>query len=349
VTAAMDAVLHPSHHMARFAAESRGVLGRRLDTLIRSTGRLRFRNFHPRDAICISGIARGGTTWLAEVLASDPRHLLIFEPLQPYSGREPFEHGFNYLNYHRKGDDWSRQRAFLERTLRGHMLNRRTLRPWWLLFSPRIYTRVVVKFVHANMLLPQLHGWFGARCVMLVRHPCAVVSSQLRWGAKVNKRNFFVPPGLFDDFPHLESVFDRIGRKEEMLAFEWAIQQLPALSYSKPYPWLIILYELVYADRANQLGRLRRFFNIKADRISIRQSYEPSEVTVPDSNILSGKDQLRGWKQRLDKDAITRILDVVHACGIDIYSDSEMPVRSIAAELEINSGSLQSPGVGARQ
>ena len=81
----------------------------------------------------------GGTTWLAEMLGSNPRHLLIFEPLQPYSGREPFDHGFNWLNYCRHGDDWSVQRGFLDLTLGGRMLNRRTLRPWWLVFSPYRY------------------------------------------------------------------------------------------------------------------------------------------------------------------------------------------------------------------
>ncbi len=75
---------------------------------------------------------------------------------------------------------------------------------------------------------------------MLIRHPCAVVSSQLRWGANVDKRQFFVPPGLLDDFPHLERVFDRLKSREEVLAFEWAIQQVPALSYAQPYPWLIV-------------------------------------------------------------------------------------------------------------
>ena len=338
LTATMAATLQPAHYPARFAAEGRALLGRAVDRCIRSTGRVRFHDFDPHDAICVSGIARGGTTWLAEMLASDQRHLLVFEPLQPYSGREPFAHGFNWLNYHRRGDDWSRQQSFLKETLRGHMLNRRTLRPWRSIFSPHKYARLVVKFVHANMLLPSLYDSFGIKCAMLIRHPCAVVASQLRWGAKVNKRTFFVPPGLFDDFPHLETVFNRIEGKEDVLAFEWAIQQLPALAYAKPYPWLIVFYELIYRDRASQLARLCDFFEIDPATIPIAQSYRPSRVTMADSSTYLGRNQLGSWKQRLDKTTITRILDVVQACGIDLYSDSELPVRPRASELEINSG-----------
>ena len=337
MTATTADARQPAHHRARFAAEGRALLGRGLDRCIRATGRVRFRDFEPQDAICISGIARGGTTWLAEMLASDPRHLMIFEPLQPYSGREPFDHGFSWLNYCRRGDDWSHQKKFLELTLRGHMLNRRTLRPWWSLFLSLRYNRLVVKFVHANMLLPQLHEWFNARCVMLIRHPCAVVSSQLRWGAKVKKRHFFVPAGLFAEFTHLEHVFDRIERQEEVLAFEWAIQQLPALSYPRPYPWLITFYELLYNDRIGQLVRLYGFFDIDEKAIDLRRSYQPSRVARSGSNV-SSESQLGAWKQKLDSDVVTRILDVVHGCGIDLYSDSELPIRSRAAELESNSG-----------
>ena len=349
MTAGLAADLHPAHDRARAAAGSRALLGRCLDLCIRSTGRLRFRSFDPRDAICISGMARGGTTWLAEVLASDPCHLLIFEPLQLHSGPEPLHHGFNRLNYHREGDDWSRQITFLENTLHGYALNRRTLRPWWSVFTPHRYTRLLVKFVNANMLLPLLHRSLGAQWVMLIRHPCAVVSSQIRWGAKDDKRSLFIPPGLFEDFPLLEHVFDRLDGLEDVLAFKWAMQQVPALSYPKPYPWLVGFYEWIYHDRFTQLTRLCNFFGIDGERISFAQSYKPSSVTMSDSSILSGEDHLRAWKRRLHKSAITRILDVVHACGIDVYSDSEMPVRSIAAELEINSGAPQSAGVGVRQ
>lgn len=327
-----------SPHFTRFAADSRALLGRGLDLCIRSAGRFRFRGFDPRDAICVSGIARGGTTWLAEMLASDRRHLLVYEPLQPYSGLEPFHYGFNWLNYHREGDDWSRQWAFLGKTLSGRMLNRRTLRPWWSVFSPGKYTRLVVKFVHANMLLPFLHRSFHAKCAMLIRHPCAVVSSQLRWGAKVTEKRFFVPPGLFDDFPHLRCIFDRIERKEEILAFEWAIQQLPALSYTKPHPWLIVFYESLYRDRVSQIARLCEFFDIDPTTVSVRRSYQPSRVTVADSPIVLGENQLDAWKRKLDKTQITRILDVVHACGVDVYTDAELPVSSTAAVLENNSG-----------
>ena len=326
------------HPLARLKALGRAPLGRGLDVCIRSTGRLLFRNHRADDAICVSGIARGGTTWLAETLAAHPQHLLVFEPLQPYSGREPFDHGFNWLNYRPRTDDWSRQEAFLERTLRGRMLNRRTVRPWWLLFSRQRYTRLVVKFVHANMLLPALHELWDARCAMLIRHPCAVVSSQLRWGAKVSKRSFFVPPGLFDEFHHLEPVFAHLGRAEEVLAFEWAIQQLPALSYLKPYPWLVVFYEHIYRDRTNQFERLCRFFDLDVAQISVQQSYQPSRVTMSDSSILSGKDQLNSWQRKLDKSTTARILDVVHACGIDLYSDFELPNHARATELESSSG-----------
>jgi hypothetical protein len=341
--------MQPPSHIRRFVAASRSRLGRGLDRCIRTAGRLRFGDFDPRDAICVSGIARGGTTWLAELLASDPRHLLIFEPLAAYSGREPFDHGFNWLNYRREGDDWSRQQAFLDATLRGHMLNRRTLRPWRSAFAPQTYTRLVVKFINANMLLPFLHRAFDARCVMLIRHPCAVVSSQLRWGAKVTKRSFFIPPGLFDDYPHLERIFSRIEGKAEVLAFEWAIQQLPALTHARPYPWLIVFYEYLYRDRTSQLARLCDFFDLDPATIAVARSYRPSRVTMPDSPIVSGQSQLDSWRRKLDGSTIGRILDVVHACGVEVYGDSELPVEAAAAELARDSGSAPSGAVRERR
>ena len=94
----LAATLQPAQDRTRVTAVARALLGGGLDYCIRATGTIRFRDLEPRDAICVSGIARGGTTWLAEMLASDPRHLLIFEPLQPYSGREPLDRKSTRLN-----------------------------------------------------------------------------------------------------------------------------------------------------------------------------------------------------------------------------------------------------------
>src|SRR5688572_8716322 len=84
------------------------------------------RRYDLHDTILVAGWARSGTTWLAEVLSSIPRSAILFEPLHTDRVPEAAAAGFPVRDrILAAGEGTAAQKAFMERVLRGQILN------WW--------------------------------------------------------------------------------------------------------------------------------------------------------------------------------------------------------------------------
>ena len=149
-------------------------------------GRLRPLPYDIRQTIVIAGSPRSGTTWLAELLNTIPRSAILWEPLFLDADPQLPKIGFGWRTYVPPDRDRPEMEAYLRRVLTGRVLNPWTLQRTSLRDVYRV-KRWIVKFVRANMLLPWLTLRFPTRRpLLLVRHPCAVVASQIRNGAWAN-------------------------------------------------------------------------------------------------------------------------------------------------------------------
>jgi hypothetical protein len=188
----------------------------------------------------------------------------------------------------------------------------------------------VIKFVTANMMLPWLCDEFDVQAVFMVRHPCAVVSSQMVHGAWAEiDKSFCKHDRLFEDYPHLQPVFERLDGQEEILAFNWAIQNLVPLKAPAPRPWVETTYERLVETGREEVDRI--YAELGWDETP-PQAYAylrtPSATTVSESNVAKGNDPLVGWRKRLTTKQIDRILSVTHDVGLDVYTDDLRPVSS---------------------
>lgn len=283
--------------------------------------------------IVLSGTGRGGTTWLAQLMTAVPGSLILWEQLHSSTNPASLEFGFGVPRYLPVEFSGVKETEYIEFLLKGGELgtglrSQLYFNPWNVVF----FKRYIHKFVNANMLLPWMTRRFGIKTIYLVRHPCAVVSSQIRhsygaWNDHSKSKCFHEV--LFSRYPHLAEVYSRIESREECLAFDWAIQNY--VPFKEGFNGITIFYEDLVDHPEQELGRIFDFLEMQVPGGVKRKIRRPSKTAYKDSNNLqNGKADLAGWHKKLQPAQIDAILDVVNQVGIDLYGvDARLEKRTM--------------------
>lgn len=306
-----------------------------VNPVLQAWGSSNSKHYNINNTIVVASSPRGGSTWLAEIIGSLPGYPIINEPLYRQKNPECEKYGFTTsLTYVPASEEEPSKRDYLHQIFTGANLSVKiAFLQHFRLTQYLSFRGFLVKFCHANMLLYWALHQFPLRAVFMIRHPCAVVSSQLlrrgwkhaekcNWENRIDK---VIPQNVAVDYPHLLDVYRRVKTKEEGLAFIWAMQNYIPLSQPKPHPWCLTIYERLVMEGQREVDRLFQFLGEPVPREAYERLKIPSVTTPSDSNIRKGKNQLSGWKEKLTADQIDRILDVVHQVGIDFYSDALEP------------------------
>jgi hypothetical protein len=301
------------------------------ETALQVRGRLHARGGDLRDTIVVAAAGRGGSTWLAEILAAPPGRVIVWEPLHLETNPHCRAHGFDWNTYLRAGAEDPVKQAYLGRILTGAALCSHLV-SWPHVDAARLLhcRGLVVKFTNANLLLHWMLERFPVRAVLLLRHPCAVVSSQLRHGAwsHVGPHNLTVPAALAADYPHLAALRAALATREEALAFEWAMQTVVPLSQPRPHRWYLAIYERLVADGPAELGRVFAFLGEPVRAEALRRLGTPSATAPADTNSTRGAERLDDWRRHLSTEQARRVLAVVREAGIDFYDERPTPDES---------------------
>jgi hypothetical protein len=306
-----------------------------------------------RRTMVISGVRRGGTTWLAELLHESGQTTLLWEPLTLNARRQWSDLRVLYNDpdapnpnlwwspYIPQDANWPEAREYFRRLLSGQILHSRLLQ-YNGSFALRPTERYLVKFCHANRLLPWLVTNFSTRPpVFLIRHPCAVVASNLRQLRKVRiSPPYTIPTDRYsEEFhrPH-RAYLATLETHEELHAALWCLDQLVPLRHPwNNQRWITLSYERLVKDGLDEFRAMCRRMEIDMPPNVEAKLTRPSRTTVDGSPILEGGDQLSGWRKHLSREQIDRILAVVEHFGLhDIYSE----------ELEPNHDRLLAAGSG---
>jgi hypothetical protein len=303
---------------------------RKLRILIRGTisalvFRMRFpAGFKSSEALLIFGAPRSGSTWLAEIVSSIPGHSQVFEPLYPLYVKEARGAGVKKNMYLEPEQKWEEGRVFLERVLSGKLMNSwlASQMPLSKVLSTR---RLVIKFVRANLIAGWICENFPVKPpALVIRHPCAVVSSLLQKNWTPGKDVLLANP-YFVRHPEIRQRCVDLSTAEEMNALAWCLHYHAPLSLPKPYPFVLLCYEKMVRDGAYEIGRLFEEWNLELTEDIIRKLNKPSDTSTPTSQIMYGSDPLAGWKKRLSHEQIERILGVVDIFGMNFYSEKMEP------------------------
>jgi hypothetical protein len=242
------------------------------------------------------------------------------------------EAGFGWENYIPRGESFSRsQRAYLERVFRGECLSSRFLNAYHVTLEDLLApSGLVVKFVNANMLLHRIAATFGVQVVLQIRHPCAVVASQLHHGGwdEVTKDNPDLPRELepiFADYPHWSRIWSKIETQEEVLAFLWAISTAIPLQHFDASSWHLLPYEHLVAEGRTAIDTLFSFLGESTPSAAYEHLNTPSMTASEDSSVVKRESPLKTWHRRLTDEQVDRILQVVDRIGVDVYDRSLMP------------------------
>jgi hypothetical protein len=296
-------------------------------------------------SVFLAGTGRSGSTWLSDIINYKNEYRYLFEPFHPGHGVAP---AFGPRRYLRPADSaemfLSPARAILEGRVRGEWVDK---------YNRRVVSRKrLIKEVRANLFLGWLRAHFPATpIVLLLRHPCAVVASQMAlkdWDWSVVLANFSAQPDLMAE--HLEpfrSQLERPMSEVEQYAVAWAIDYLVPLRELRPGEAHVLFYEHVVADPAQHIPPLFAFLGEPYQPVVLQGLQRPSAVSRPDSAIVAGGSVLADWSTRLSAEDVRTVLRVVEPFGLDIaYSDRPEPRLDDAAVLLSELGDRRSGSQG---
>lgn len=289
---------------------------------------LTLRPCREEETILLTGSPRSGTTWVGAMLSFERDRAMVTEPLRlGLAGVK--EAGFEWRTHREQDESWPEGEAFLRRLFRGRGIPPGVLRDndWATLLR---YRRILIKSVRANRLLPWIAHRFGlGGMVHLVRHPCAVVASQIAHPA-------FPAHGVTDfdrryvdrHLPHLRSRLDGLRHEDEIRALTWALDQHVPMASSLRNRWLVLPYERLVTDGEEELERALAHLALRPTaeaRARLRRSSREAHAWSADHTRADLGERLGGWRRRLSPEQIRRVLDVVEAVGLRGWSEDLVP------------------------
>ncbi len=303
------------------------LLNRSKPELARLVRRFRL-GMHKKNSIeqtqVIAGSPRSGTTWLAAVLQALPRTALSYEPLHLNRVPEAREAGFSWRTYLPPDAERTKMETFLRKVLQGNFFRSELLKRTSV-FRAMFFRRLIVKSVRANRLLPWLLHQFPdlPPPLLLLRHPCAVVSSQLQhpdWDTD-EVRLHTLPPAFRDQ----QDFLDSLTTPEEKLAASWAIDQRVALEHCERKSVTLVTYEGLVRHGRRIVRRLLRARSLPLPEVVLEALRSETPGTLPDSAVDPKDAPLKIWRKRLSEEQVDRVLSTIRQLGIRFYGKELKP------------------------
>ena len=307
--------------------------------------------------ILITGSPRSGTTWIADVLRAAGRTMVLTEPFNPELSRLPARH----CNYHFRewytyitGENAAEFAPPLRRMLELRHDTRAHLRA-----SRGVKDVIDVVAAAARFRLSRLLGatpivkdpvallssqWiaheFGARVVVLIRHPAAVVSSFLRLGLPVDIPGLLRQPLLIRDLLHpMEREFhDLLAAPRspvEYAAMLWKALYFAVHRFQQQHSdWFFIRHEDLSQDVNGGFEKLCRHVGLdftakirnvvaESNDAALPPELDPQLAFTTRRNAVAN---LTNWKTRLSNEDTALIRRRVAGVSEHFYTDAEWEV-----------------------
>ncbi|WP_412062438.1 sulfotransferase [Rubrivirga sp. IMCC45206] len=287
------------------------------------------RQFDPLENLILCSDPRGGSTWLGEVIGCVPGTATLWEPLDIAAVPRAAALGFGWRQHVDEADDWPSAEQFFGDVFAGRVLNGWTLRATtpveWLRAE-----RMVVKFCRATALLPWLTRRFAFRYrpVHLVRHPFAVVASQLAYGAWDAPFTGFEQPvgphtALWD--AHADYLAT-LTTQAEALTATWALTNGVALGHPRAgTDWTTVHYERLVMDPEPEIARVFDAWDLPVPAAAAEQVHRASATTKTATFQQGPQAQLAKWQRHLDPADQDRMMAVLDHFGVTIYGRDVLP------------------------
>jgi hypothetical protein len=297
-----------------------------------------------RETIVVSGSPRSGTSWLGPLIGIAPGYCYSHEPLQLKQFPEGKRVGLEWRTHIHPGESRSEIEDYMEKVLTGQIGKPRPVGDGG--FTKILKNRkLVVKFVRANRMLGWLNRRFPLKAILVIlRHPCAVVSSQITMGdGDIGPWKNVPPPepdkiqthfgGRIPDdaVEKFGDLLKSIETREGTLAATWCLDQYFLFNHYlnsktvKTCPWIFTSYEGLLEEGPNELKRIYREMEIEVPENMEGYMKKPSNVSSSDLNLINLERQLSKWKEKLTDEQINEISGIVKEFKLDFYTEDTRP------------------------
>jgi hypothetical protein len=309
---------------------------------------------HRRPLILITGCPRSGTTWAADILARAPRTMMFAEPFSPDLSQRPCRVcniRWNEWFYCVDGENAPQFQPAIEEMLAlrhrtwAHLRQCKTMRNVVDVLArgtrfrlARLTTRrSIIKDPLALLSAPWLAREFGARVVVMIRHPAAVVSSFKRLNLCVDIPGLLRQRLVMQQYlGPLRSELEQFVRLEpnivDAAAMLWKALYFVVEQYRRQHPdWLFVRHEDLSQGPVGGFEKICQHVEIEftpktrravieSDDAALPQELDPTLAFTTRRNI---KLNLSSWKARLSADEIARVRSRVQEVSGRFYSDAE--------------------------
>lgn len=257
-------------------------------------------NSSATDTTILLSSGRSGSTWLGSMLQQVPTTRSVFEPFHHVHGLpELADRRFTYMA---PGHNCLALARSFESIVSGA-----TRIAWieqfnhWATIS---YSRRVVKLVRGNLLYPWLRREFpDFRYILLLRHPAAVVLSQLKgkWNlssARLNQQDIlreYANLDRFDDFQWPDKGF------LSNLIF-WVIENEVALDCAHETGGLVLFYEDLCMQPIKELVKVQNYLKIEFPSKVFENLHEASWSSRRAITDLTPEQRVTRWQSMINEE-----------------------------------------------
>ena len=276
-------------------------------------------NSDHRNAVFLAGSGRSGTTWVSEIINYRNEYRFIFEPFHP--GKVRVCKNFRRKQYLRPDDRREEYLGPARKILTGGIRS-----TWTDRFNGRFAARRrLIKDIRANLLLGWMRENFpGMPMILLLRHPCAVVTSRLALGWRDNLWETMEQRELVEDFLlPVESDIRAARDAFERHVISWCIENYVPLKQFGPGEIQLSFYENFLAHPEDEIPRLFDFLDEDFDARVYSKASRKGE-----------KGSVDAWRRCVSGSRLERTVEILALFGLDrVYGEGAMPDPSGAHAL----------------
>ncbi len=284
-----------------------------------------------RSTAFLAGSGRGGTTWIAEIINHDNAYRFIFEPFNAM--HVPLCRAFASRQYLRPGDS---RPEFVEPAKA--IVSGRIRNGWMDFYNRRVIsTRRLIKDIRAGLFLRWLYELApGMPIVLVLRHPCAVAASRIRYGWGYDLRDFLDQDELVTDY--LAPLRERLSAITDPFhahVARWCIENVVPLRQFSAGEIHVAFYETFRADPRGEVARLFAYLHRPVDDAVFDHVARPSSMAWESAaGINATGSRADGWKASVTREQEMKALDVLKWFDLDrIYGSDAMPLVTADAVL----------------
>jgi hypothetical protein len=284
----------------------------------------------PEDAIVLSCDPRSGSTWLSEILGQSLNAVTIWEPFHLDEVPEMRRLGLGWREFIPADAEWPEAETLVRKVLSGRLIN-----PWISSANPAkaFFTadRLLVKCCRANGFLPWMvrRIEFKARPIHFLRHPFAIVASQLKMG---NFDGSGLRDALFegryaDQLSHQADYILGLQSDEERIVAMWCRTHLPCLTDpERNRYWITTHYEELLREPEAEITRIFSQWDRPVPTNILDSIRRPSRMTQQGALKADAMAQITKWQTHFPDSKQRAMAAVLTHFEVACYNHDPFPV-----------------------